>query len=967
MCFQISTITTNTRRARYVRRRKACLTNLRPVPLTSTTTLSIPVGLWNCQSAVNKADFISSIATHSGLSLMALTETWIKPEDTATPAALSTNFTCSHTPRTTGRGGGTGLLISKDWKFDLQPPPTGHGSFESHAVTVTHPVKIHFVVIYRPPGQLGNFLEELDVLLSNYPEDGTPLVLLGDFNIHLDKPQAADFNTLLASFDLKRVSTTATHKSGNQLDLIYTRCCSVDNTLVTPLHTSDHFLITANLTLTPEAAHAPTRVTFRRNLRSLSPSRLSSVVASSLPSLSQFSALDTNSATDTFCSTLTSCLDNFCPLSSRPARTTPSAPWLSDVLREHRSKLRAAERKWLKSRNSTDLSVYQSLLSSFSANVFTAKTSYYHDKINNCCDARTLFKTFSSLLNPPPPPPQSTLTADDFAVFFTNKTRTISDQFSTPQTEDNFTTTNAHSLSSFSPLSETDVSKLILSSHPTTCPLDPIPTHLLQAISSSVIPSLTHIINSSLHSGTFPSAFKQARVSPLLKKPSLNPALLENYRPVSLLPFIAKTLERAVFNQLSMFLVQNNLLDSNQSGFKSGHSTETALLSVTEALRLARAASKSSVLILLDLSAAFDTVNHQILLSTLRKMGISGTALQWLNSYLSDRSFMVSWRGEVSKSQQLATGVPQGSVLGPLLFSIYMTSLGSVIQKHGFSYHCYADDTQLYFSFQPDDPTVVARISACLSDISSWMNDHHLQLNLTKTELLVVPANPSFHHNFSIQLGSSTITPSRTARNLGVVMDHQLSFTDHIATTTRSCRFALYNIRKIRPFLSEQATQLLVQALVLSRLDYCNALLAGLPACTIKPLQLIQNAAARVVFNEPKTAHVTPLLIRLHWLPVAARIKFKVLMLAYKTTTGTAPTYLSSLVQSYAPSRSLRSASERCLVVPSQRGSKSLSRTFSWTAPSWWNDLPISIRTAESLLIFKKHLKTHLFRLHLTN
>ncbi len=237
--------------------------------------------------------------------------------------------------------------------------------------------------------------------------------------------------------------------------------------------------------------------------------------------------------------------------------------------------------------------------------------------------------------------------------------------------------------------------------------------------------------------------------------------------------------------------------------------------------------------------------------------------------------------------------------------------------------------------------------------ISAWMKEHHLQLNLAKTEHLVFPAISTLQHDFTTQLGSSTITPSSSVRNLGVMFDDQLTFKDHIAKTARSSRFALHNIRKIRPFLTQHAAQLLVQALVISRLDYCNALLAGLPLCTIKPLQMIQNAAARLVFCEPKRAHVTPLFISLHWLPVAACIKFKTLMLAYRTATGSVPAYFHSLMTIYIPSRSLRFTSERHLVVPSQRGTKSLSRTFSFTVPGWWNELPTLIRNAESLTIFK--------------
>ncbi len=314
----------------------------------------------------------------------------------------------------------------------------------------------------------------------------------------------------------------------------------------------------------------------------------------------------------------------------------------------------------------SDPSMYQSLLSSFSVEVHTAKSSHFHNKINSAPDMRNLFRTFNYLLCPPSPPPTTSITADDFATFFTDKTKTISSQFSPPLTQDPKPTrsTAQTPIFSFCPFTEAEVSKLLLSSHPTTCSLDPIPSHLLQAISPTLLPALTHIIYTSLVTGIFPTAFKQAWVTPLLIKPTLNTSLIENYRPVSLLPFISKTLEWVVFNQVSLFISQNNKLDAKQSGFRSGHSTETALLSVTEALRIAKADSKSSVLILLDLSAAFDTVNHQILLSTVSSLDITGIQLCWFESYLTGLS---GWPGEgrYPKHINWSLGFPRDWFLDP--------------------------------------------------------------------------------------------------------------------------------------------------------------------------------------------------------------------------------------------------------------------------------------------------------------
>ncbi|XP_075313226.1 uncharacterized protein LOC142373735 [Odontesthes bonariensis] len=808
-------------------------------------------GLWNCQSAVQKAEFISGYASMLFLNFLALTETWITPENTATPTALSDVYSFSHTPRAARRGGGTGLLISKDWKYSLcsllQFSPS---SFEFHAVTVSHLVKLTIAVVYRPSGPIGDFLEELDTLVSHFPDDGSGLTLLGDFNIQTEKLHP--LVSLLSSFDLALSPSPPTHKAGNILDLIFTR------------------------------------------------------------------------------------------------------------------HLRAAKRKWRKSKLPEDLLAFQSLLSTFSSSLSAAKTAFFCNKIQtSASNPKKLFQTFSSLLQPHPlsPPPPSSLTISPTSL--TRRLKGNSGAFEAPKESMEDTSPSPPSLSHFSPLSANEVLHLVTSSRPTTCSLDPVPSPLLHSAAPDLLPYLTNLINTSLTSGSFPSASRTARVTPLLKKPAFDPSEIKNYRPVSLLPFLSKTLERAVFKQLSSCLHQNNLLDPYQSGFKVGHSTETALLAVTESLQTARASSLSSVLILLDLSAAFDTVNHDILLSTLEGMGVSGSALSMFSSYLTDRFYQVTLRGSVLKPCRLTTGVPQGSVLGPLLFSLYTSSLGSVIHSHYFSYHSYADDTQLILSFPPSDTQVEARIAACLADISGWMSMHHLKLNLDKTELVFLPGKACPFRDPAITVDDSVVTSTRTARNLGVTLDDELSFSPNIASVTRSCRFLLYNIRRIHPFLTDKALQVLIQALVISRLDYCNSLLAGALASAIRPLELVQKAAARLVFNLPKFSHTTPLLRSLHWLPVAARIQFKTLVLAYRAVEGTAHSYLKAMVKHYTPTRPLRSAANRRLAAPSLRGPcarSTRSRLFSVLAPRWWNDLPTDIRTAELLPIFRRRLKTHLFK-----
>ena len=279
----------------------------------------------------------------------------------------------------------------------------------------------------------------------------------------------------------------------------------------------------------------------------------------------------------------------------------------------------------------------------------------------------------------------------------------------------------------------------------------------------------------SLSSAIVPVCLKAASVTPLLKKSSLNREDLKNYRPVSNLPYLSKLIEKVVVKRLNAHMTTHNRHEYFQSAYRSFHSTETALLRVHNDLLQAVDNKQCIYLVLLDQSAAFDTVEHNILLSRLDKsVGVTGSALDWCRSYFADRSQSIHVLGVPSVPRPLTCGMPQGSVVGPYGFPTYTAPVGGICCRHGIRYHFYADDSQLYLAFNPqDEDTARHKLEACISEIRNWMQRNHLKLNDTKTEFLIIGSKTQLNQltNDSIQIGDTIIKSSHSARNIGAIFD----------------------------------------------------------------------------------------------------------------------------------------------------------------------------------------------------
>ncbi|XDV35971.1 hypothetical protein PO909_005829 [Leuciscus waleckii] len=355
---------------------------------------------------------------------------------------------------------------------------------------------------------------------------------------------------------------------------------------------------------------------------------------------------------------------------------------------------------------------------------------------------RYLFETVAKLTKNKAPTPDVSKqhSSNDFMNFFTYKIVNIKNIRSDTAklNQDSLVVPLCSDfLTYFEPLNLATLTDIVGHMKPSNCPGDRMPSWFLKKTFDVIGPSVLSVINTSLSTGTVPLSLKHAVVQPLLKKPNLGQEVLSNFRPISKLPFLAKILEKSVFNQMQSFLDQNVALEMFQSGFKIKHNTESALLRVLNDIFLFRDSGHSVVLLLLDLTSAFDTIDHGVLISRLENVvGIHGIALKWFRSFLTNRRFSVNLGHTFSSSTSLDCGVPQGSILAPMLFALYMLPLGSIFRKYGISFHFFADDTQIYLPMSKNLKSSLDSLKVCLQEVKTWLSNNFLHLNESKTELV---------------------------------------------------------------------------------------------------------------------------------------------------------------------------------------------------------------------------------------
>ena len=951
----------------------------------------------NCCSVRNKIHHLMYVAETEDIDIICVQETWLKKSDSPLIQIINEygyRIVTERKCRKNDIGGGIAIIFKKSIKlkrvYYKQP-----SSFESISMQFESPnTKYTLTNIYYPGYSPKHkftrtaFIEELDDLLITSLNDDSEHVIFGDFNIHVENESLNEtvlFNEIISKHNFEQIVASSTHKHGGILDLVLVNRSILgkfnDLEVHNNLKLSDHFPVTLNMEVDVCQSRPKIKVKshkFTEDHAVLFSRSITNKTASNPGS-------NVNQLVESFNEICAQSCKEVCPPLERFVFRRTSQVWYDETLRNLKQETRCAERAWRKNKNMDTESRYLTLKLNYFKLIEEKRGSYYNRRISHANgNMRDLFNIVNSLSGDRnekilPENICIEILPEKFALYFDSKIQKLRNSLiedipiSVDQENDveNSIIEDETGLNQFQTINILQLKAQFKDMNKKYCVGDPVPIKMISSCFDSLCPLILEIVNESLTSGIFPQPLKHAIVSPIIKDENGDREDFKNYRPISNTPILAKIIEKTILIQLNNYLSDNNLYIESQSAYKKDHSCETAVLKIINDIQDEFSKNNMVILLMLDLSAAFDTIDQDILLSKLEnQFKIGGNALKLLTSYLKNRTYAVHINEKWSDVHDLTYGVPQGSILGPMLFSLYISDIESIALQDGLTPQMYADDTSLYIGFQPltEFSTSARKIGECLSRIREFMTKNYLKLNVDKTQVIFcgLPRTLSLHQSRTreicdiIEVDEQNV--KKSAKSLGAVIDSSLNFDDMIFETCRGAYFKLNKLQNMRDVLPEDLKLTLIKCYVISRIDYCNFMYANCPKKKINKLQKCLNSAVRFVYNVRKSSSITPFLKKAHILPMSYRIKYKLCFYMYKISRQSAPAYLCRMFQQYVTNRPLRS-SEDSTIMETQLGSNTIAGKMCLT----WNELPRSIRDIQSINTFKTSLKTHYFILAFGN
>ena len=785
--------------------------------------------MFNPRSLCNKVHQIMEALKDNSVDIAGICETWLTDTNCPTTAAIkSYGYLILHNHRKDKKGGGTALIYRPCFKLSVVRSKTTFSSFEYTAATIrtTTVLKVLFVIIYRPGQMSALFSQELDTLLSELSSKCDCLVLAGDLNIHFDQQNNKLYQQsydILMSYGMKRHIFDSTHIGGGILDHVFTMALNdqlecktrVDNLNVLG---SDHFPVYCDFRLVLEKKFFK-NIQYRK-LKEIDLDSFSEDLNTTINGLTVTGSFKSSLAQLT--EQTYELLDQHAPLVSKRVSIVESAPWFDKEYRNLRTLRRKAEETWRKSKKDHDLLAYKDLSVACSDLARDKKKIHFKTVIDRAeGNPKTLYQIVNKELDRkqssklPDYSEDISVLASDFNSFFVDKIDKIRDDMQKDGLPALDEIPHDSFMYDFQPTTLKEIEEIIKESGIKCSPADLLPQLLFKDNIDSLLPTIVQLVNLSLSSGNV-DGVKLADIVPLLKDSTLDPNVLKNFRPVSNLTFIGKLIERVVLKRLNEHLSKNNLHCSEQSAYKKNNSTETLLIRIWNDLLIATDERKATVVMLLDLSAAFDTVDHGLLLKILKKeIGLRGTAWRWFESFLTGRAQRIRLGSVTSDEILIKFGVPQGSVLGPVLFNIYIRSIYRCVKAHGFNIFGYADDHQVIKTFYASSQSVVLgyELNDCFKSIKNWMHRYYLQLNGGKTQIIVFGSakvlNTININGVNIASGAA-IRFIPTVKNLGILMDSRLTLSQQIVQLKIKSFRTLRNICKIRFLLNEDQLEVIV-------------------------------------------------------------------------------------------------------------------------------------------------------------